>query len=109
MCTVAYVFCVVSRLQGDSLSESRSEEEHRPHVAEQAVPDISCMLHNKDYILFSYTWFCVYTYIYMYIYLFSFLCFHPPCSVLLFFLSVHVDWFSSLARGGRSSRTIAGM
>uniref|UniRef100_A0A3Q3VQA2 Uncharacterized protein n=1 Tax=Mola mola TaxID=94237 RepID=A0A3Q3VQA2_MOLML len=36
-----------ARLQGDSLSESRSEEEHRPHVAEQAVPDISCMLHNK--------------------------------------------------------------
>uniref|UniRef100_H3CXM5 Chromosome 8 open reading frame 34 n=1 Tax=Tetraodon nigroviridis TaxID=99883 RepID=H3CXM5_TETNG len=30
-----------ARLQGDSLSERRSEEERRPHVAEQAVPDIS--------------------------------------------------------------------
>lgn len=39
-------FRVVSRLQGDSLSESRSEEERRPHVAEQAVPVNSCMLHH---------------------------------------------------------------
>eukprot|EP00064_Thunnus_orientalis_P003929 superscaffoldBa00000343_g3940 len=28
-------------LQGDSLSDNRSEEEHRPHISEQAVPDIS--------------------------------------------------------------------
>uniref|UniRef100_A0A4W6E064 Chromosome 8 open reading frame 34 n=1 Tax=Lates calcarifer TaxID=8187 RepID=A0A4W6E064_LATCA len=35
-----------ARLQGDSLSDSRSEEEHRPHISEQAVPDISCKLHN---------------------------------------------------------------
>lgn len=43
---VAYVLRVVSRLQGDSVSGSRSEEERRPHAAEQAVPDISCTLHN---------------------------------------------------------------
>ncbi|KAM4544038.1 LOW QUALITY PROTEIN: uncharacterized protein C8orf34 homolog [Fundulus diaphanus] len=30
-----------ARLQGDTLSDSRSEEDHRPHVSEQAVPDIS--------------------------------------------------------------------
>ncbi|CAI5673303.1 uncharacterized protein C8orf34 homolog isoform X1 [Oreochromis niloticus] len=30
-----------ARLQGDTLSDSRSEEEHRPHISEQAVPDIS--------------------------------------------------------------------
>ncbi len=41
---------VVSRLQGDSLSYSRSEEEPRPHVSEQAVPDISCKLHNTAQI-----------------------------------------------------------
>ncbi|KAM4606107.1 uncharacterized protein C8orf34 homolog [Polymixia lowei] len=35
-----------ARLQGDSLSDSRAEEEHRPHVTEQAVPDISCELHH---------------------------------------------------------------
>uniref|UniRef100_A0A3Q3AFV9 Chromosome 8 open reading frame 34 n=1 Tax=Kryptolebias marmoratus TaxID=37003 RepID=A0A3Q3AFV9_KRYMA len=35
---------ICSRLQGDTLSNSRSEEEHRPHVSEQAVPDISCKL-----------------------------------------------------------------
>lgn len=47
MCTVVYVWCVVSRLQGDSLSDSRSEEQHRPHISEQAVPDISCKLQLK--------------------------------------------------------------
>lgn len=36
------VLCVVSRLQGDTLSDSRSKEGHRPHISEQAVPDISC-------------------------------------------------------------------
>uniref|UniRef100_A0A3Q1GX88 Chromosome 8 open reading frame 34 n=1 Tax=Acanthochromis polyacanthus TaxID=80966 RepID=A0A3Q1GX88_9TELE len=36
-----------ARLQGDTLSDSRSEEEHRPHVSEQAVPDISCKLQFK--------------------------------------------------------------
>ncbi|XP_056155820.1 uncharacterized protein C8orf34 homolog [Lampris incognitus] len=35
-------------LQGDSLSDSRAEEEHRPHVLEQAVPDISCPLPGVD-------------------------------------------------------------
>uniref|UniRef100_A0A3B4EX41 Uncharacterized protein n=1 Tax=Pundamilia nyererei TaxID=303518 RepID=A0A3B4EX41_9CICH len=35
-----------ARLQGDTLSDSRSEEEHRPHISEQAVPDISCKLHS---------------------------------------------------------------
>lgn len=45
-----YVSCVVSRLQGDSLSDNRSEEEHRPHVSEQAVPDISCKLHNTVHV-----------------------------------------------------------
>ncbi|KAF0028124.1 hypothetical protein F2P81_019211 [Scophthalmus maximus] len=33
---------ICSRLQGDSLSDSRSEEERRTRVSEQAVPDISC-------------------------------------------------------------------
>lgn len=45
-CAVAYVPPVVPRLQGDSLSGSRSEEERRPHVPEQAVPDISCTLRS---------------------------------------------------------------
>lgn len=45
MFTVVYVLCVVCRLQGDSLSDTKSEEDHRPHVSEQAVPDISCMLY----------------------------------------------------------------
>uniref|UniRef100_H2LVZ4 Chromosome 8 open reading frame 34 n=1 Tax=Oryzias latipes TaxID=8090 RepID=H2LVZ4_ORYLA len=31
-----------ARLQGDTVSDSRSEEELRPHISEQAVPDISC-------------------------------------------------------------------
>lgn len=60
MCTVVYVLCVVSRLQGDSLSDTRSEEEHRPHVSEQAVPDISCMLHNTAQIQRSY----IYVYVF---------------------------------------------
>ncbi|XP_013884498.1 uncharacterized protein C8orf34 homolog isoform X2 [Austrofundulus limnaeus] len=37
-----------ARLQGDTLSNSRSEEEHRPHVPEQAVPDISLPLPGVD-------------------------------------------------------------
>ncbi|KAG7225074.1 hypothetical protein INR49_014530, partial [Caranx melampygus] len=37
-----------ARLQGDSLSDSRSEEEHRPHISEQAVPDISSPLPGVD-------------------------------------------------------------
>uniref|UniRef100_A0A3Q3NEB1 Chromosome 8 open reading frame 34 n=1 Tax=Mastacembelus armatus TaxID=205130 RepID=A0A3Q3NEB1_9TELE len=37
-----------ARLQGDSLSDSRSEEEHRFHISEQAVPDISCKLHKSS-------------------------------------------------------------
>ncbi|XP_070842169.1 uncharacterized protein C8orf34 homolog isoform X3 [Chaetodon trifascialis] len=36
------------RLQGDSLSDTRSEEEHRPHISEQAVPDISSPLPGVD-------------------------------------------------------------
>uniref|UniRef100_A0A3Q2C6L6 Chromosome 8 open reading frame 34 n=1 Tax=Cyprinodon variegatus TaxID=28743 RepID=A0A3Q2C6L6_CYPVA len=36
-----------ARLQGDTLSDSRSEEDHRSHISEQAVPDISCEFHNK--------------------------------------------------------------
>ncbi|XP_070409472.1 uncharacterized protein C8orf34 homolog isoform X3 [Nothobranchius furzeri] len=32
---------ICSRLQGDTLSNSRSEEEHRSHISEQAVPDIT--------------------------------------------------------------------
>uniref|UniRef100_A0A3B4UJK1 Chromosome 8 open reading frame 34 n=1 Tax=Seriola dumerili TaxID=41447 RepID=A0A3B4UJK1_SERDU len=43
-----------ARLQGDSLSDSRSEEEHRPHISEQAVPDISCKLCNAVQIQSSY-------------------------------------------------------
>lgn len=51
MCTVVYMcVCCVSRLQGDSLSDNRSEEEHRPHISEQAVPDISCKLHNTVHV-----------------------------------------------------------
>ena len=41
MYTLVHALRVVSRLQGDTLSDSRSEEEHRPHISEQAVPDIS--------------------------------------------------------------------
>ncbi|XP_003968026.2 uncharacterized protein C8orf34 homolog isoform X1 [Takifugu rubripes] len=37
-----------ARLQGDSLSGSRSEEERRPHVPEQAVPDLSSLLPGVD-------------------------------------------------------------
>ncbi|TMS15976.1 Uncharacterized protein E3U43_013269, partial [Larimichthys crocea] len=37
-----------ARLQGDSLSDTRSEEEHRPHISEQAVPDISSPLPGVD-------------------------------------------------------------
>ncbi|XP_037550245.1 uncharacterized protein C8orf34 homolog [Nematolebias whitei] len=37
-----------ARLQGDTLSNSRSEEEHRPHAPEQAVPDISSPLPGVD-------------------------------------------------------------
>uniref|UniRef100_A0A8C2XIN1 Chromosome 8 open reading frame 34 n=1 Tax=Cyclopterus lumpus TaxID=8103 RepID=A0A8C2XIN1_CYCLU len=37
-----------ARLQGDSLSDGRSEEEHRSRISEQAVPDISCKLHNSS-------------------------------------------------------------
>lgn len=49
-----FVLRVVSRLQGDSLSDTRSEEEHRPHISEQAVPDISCKFHNTAQIQSSY-------------------------------------------------------
>lgn len=46
---MCYVF--VSRLQGDSLSDNRSEEDRRPHISEQAVPDISCRFaqHNSNW------------------------------------------------------------
>ncbi|XP_069007285.1 uncharacterized protein C8orf34 homolog isoform X2 [Embiotoca jacksoni] len=37
-----------ARLQGDTLSDNRSEEEHRPHISEQAVPDISSPLPGVD-------------------------------------------------------------
>lgn len=97
MCTVVYVLCVVSRLQGDSLSDTRSEEEHRPHVSEQAVPDISCMLHNTAQIQYSYT----------YVYVFLHFC-GLTCSVL-FFLFVRVVWFSSIVWGGHRGGTAAGM
>ncbi|XP_068604120.1 uncharacterized protein C8orf34 homolog [Brachionichthys hirsutus] len=37
-----------ARLQGDSLPDTRSEEEHRPRITEQAVPDISSPLPGVD-------------------------------------------------------------
>nr|XP_040023501.1 uncharacterized protein C8orf34 homolog isoform X4 [Gasterosteus aculeatus aculeatus] len=37
-----------ARLQGDSLSDARSEEDHKSHVSEQAVPDISSPLPGVD-------------------------------------------------------------
>ncbi|KAM6977133.1 uncharacterized protein C8orf34 homolog [Aplochiton taeniatus] len=37
-----------ARLQGDSLSDARAEEEHRPLVSEQAVPDIYGPLPSVD-------------------------------------------------------------
>ncbi|XP_071373869.1 uncharacterized protein C8orf34 homolog [Centroberyx affinis] len=40
-----------ARLQGDSLSDTRAEEEHRPHITEQAVPDISCPLPGVDTVV----------------------------------------------------------
>lgn len=86
-CTVAYVLRVVSRLQGDSLSESRSEEERRPHVAEQAVPDISCKFHSAAAMLRSHAGdFCALT---------------PPLPSFLL--------RSSVAWGGHVAWTIAGM
>lgn len=100
LCTMLYVLHVVSRLQGDSLSESRSEEEHRPLISEQAVPNISCMLHNTVQIMQTYV--CVYSSV--------FGCFavsNP--SVLLFVPFVGLAWFSSIARAGHITRTIAGM
>nr|XP_054607134.1 uncharacterized protein C8orf34 homolog isoform X2 [Nothobranchius furzeri] len=39
---------ICSRLQGDTLSNSRSEEEHRSHISEQAVPDITSQLPGVD-------------------------------------------------------------
>ncbi|KAF7668838.1 hypothetical protein LDENG_00279440 [Lucifuga dentata] len=40
-----------ARLQGNSLSDNRSEEQHRPRTSEQAVPDISCPLPGVDTLL----------------------------------------------------------
>ncbi|XP_069559570.1 uncharacterized protein C8orf34 homolog isoform X2 [Brachyistius frenatus] len=40
-----------ARLQGDTLSDNRSEEEHRPHISEQAVPDISSPLPGVDTVV----------------------------------------------------------
>ena len=40
MCCLVFV-CCLRRLQGDSLSDTRSAEGHASHVPEQAVPDIS--------------------------------------------------------------------
>ncbi|XP_054893163.1 uncharacterized protein C8orf34 homolog [Poeciliopsis prolifica] len=37
-----------ARLQGDTLSDSRSEEDHRPRISEQAVPDISSPMPGVD-------------------------------------------------------------
>ncbi|XP_043961280.1 uncharacterized protein C8orf34 homolog isoform X2 [Gambusia affinis] len=37
-----------ARLQGDTLSDSRSEEDHRPRLSEQAVPDISSPMPGVD-------------------------------------------------------------
>lgn len=73
-----YVLCVVSRLQGDSLSDSRSEEEHRPHISEQAVPDISCKLHNTVQIQSNSFFFFFFA---------SFNIFVVSCSALSFFSS----------------------
>nr|XP_020455643.1 uncharacterized protein C8orf34 homolog [Monopterus albus] len=39
-----------ARLQGDSLSDSRFEEDHRPHISEQAVPDISSPLECESQV-----------------------------------------------------------
>lgn len=98
MCPVVYVLCVVSRLQGDSLSDSRSEEQHRTHISEQAVPDISCKLHETAHIQCSSK----------YIWIFTFLWSNAACSV---FFSVFVRdvWFSSFVRVGHSGGTTAGM
>lgn len=53
---------VVSRLQGDSLSDNRSEENHRPHISEQAVPDISCMcpLSKLTIVTYALVLFCLF-------------------------------------------------
>ncbi|KAA8580793.1 hypothetical protein FQN60_013751, partial [Etheostoma spectabile] len=40
-----------ARLQGDSLSDGRSEEEHRPYISEQAVPDITSPLPGVDTVV----------------------------------------------------------
>lgn len=100
LCTMLYVLRVVSRLQGDSLSESRSEEEHRPHISEQAVPNISCMLHNTVQMMQTYV--CIYCSVFS-----CFVVSNP--SVLLFVPLVGLVWFISSARAGHITRTIAGM
>lgn len=99
-----FVFRVVSRLQGDSLSDTRSEEERRPHISEQAVPDISCKFHNTAQIQSSY-----------YSFFLSFFFFLHFCGLTLSSvlspppLFVCVVWSSSIAWGGHSGGAVAGM
>ena len=74
-----FVFRVVSRLQGDSLSDTRSEEERRPHISEQAVPDISCKFHNTAQIQSSYySFFLSFFFFYISVVSRSPLCCPPP-------------------------------
>lgn len=88
----------VSRLQGDSLSDNRSEEEHRPHISEQAVPDISCKSHNTQ----IRRWYFKKKIIILHV------CgLMSPCLFPVFLLCIF--WSSSIAWGGHSGRTFAGM
>lgn len=100
-----FVLRVVSRLQGDSLSDTRSEEEHRPHISEQAVPDISCKFHNTAQIQSSY-----YSFFFLFFYISvvsrsPLCCSSPPPPPVC----VCVVWSSSIAWGGHSGGAVAGM
>lgn len=99
LCTTLYVLRVVSRLQGDTLSDSRSEEDHRPRISEQAVPDISCEFHNivgeKNLNIFFWLHICVFLLL---------------CAVLLASLIMNgFIWSSANARGGHCGGSTSGM
>lgn len=101
LCITLYVLRVVSRLQGDTLSDSRSEEDHRPRLSEQAVPDISCEFHNRvgekksKYFIFFGLHICVFLLL---------------CAVFLASLIMNgFIWSSANARGGHCGGSTSGM
>lgn len=100
-----HVLCVVSRLQGDSLSDNRSEEDRRPHISEQAVPDISCRFaqHGSNSA-------ALYIVVLGFFFFFlTFWWFNTPSALVLLFLFVCDVWFSSIVRFGHGGGAAAGM